>query len=193
MCWFSPAENAIQSIFVIWAIWLHGEANQRGTRNREIVVDYWGDTGVHTLTMNNSTPEVKQAWEKGGVGKKYQEAATHNKIIAYSSITVITAYNMNIPLQQMTWITGTQFKLSPLKLLFPGSQFCGAAEKHGGAVGKQGPHQGQSAQRPWLHCKAKLARSSRSAGWSNHCQEPSGHGSCVLRVSLLNNATTQLK
>lgn len=43
------------------------------------------------------------------------------------------------------------------------------------------------------HCKAKLARSSSSAGRSSHCQEPSGHGICVLRVSLRSNTTTQLK
>lgn len=43
------------------------------------------------------------------------------------------------------------------------------------------------------HCKAKLAKSSRSGGRSSRCQEPSGHGICVLRVSLLNNTTTQLK
>lgn len=151
MCWFSPAENAIQSIFVLCAIWLHGEANQRGTRNRQVVVNYWGDTGVSTLTMNNSTPEDKQAWEKGGVGKKYQEGVMHNKIVVYSSITVITAYNTNTPLQQRTWITGTHFKLSPLKLFFPGSQLCGGAEKHLAVAGKQVPHQGHRAQRPRLH------------------------------------------
>lgn len=52
--------------------------------------------------MNNSTPEDKQAREKGGVGKKYQEGAIHNKIVVYSSITAITAYNMDTPLQQRT-------------------------------------------------------------------------------------------
>lgn len=50
-----------------------------GTRNWEVAVNYWGDIALSLLNMNNFTPEDKQAG--GGVEKKYQEGATHNKTL----------------------------------------------------------------------------------------------------------------
>lgn len=167
MCWFSPAENAVQSIFVLCAIWLHGEANQRGTRNRQVVVNYWGDTGVSTLTMNNSTPEDKQAWEKGGVGKKYQEGVIHNKIVVYSSITVITGYNTNTPLQQRTWITGTQFKLSPSQTLLPRITIVWRSREAPCCSRKAGPPlgtQGSEATATWHTVKQSLPKAADLLG-----------------------------
>lgn len=123
MCWFSPAENAIQSIFVLCATRLHGEANQRGTRNTEVAVNYRGGEYRSMLAMNNFAPEDKEAWKKGGVGKKAtnQEGATRNEIVPWSLIAAITACGMSAPVWWMARISGTHPAVPPASSRSPGA------------------------------------------------------------------------
>lgn len=141
---------------------------ERPIKREQVVVNYWSDSGVSTLVINNFTPEDSNPEKKEGQkkisGGFYPQKNT-TIVLNYSHYSI----QHECSLWWMTWIPATHLKVLSLKILFPGSQLC--CHQHWQnqrrplqSLGKQVSH--QETQGSWTVATLGIVKQSMPTGTS---------------------------